>query len=163
MLIPIDALVAVVLLLDEVARPLYRPLIRLIAGLGLVIRIEDAIGRLPPYGVLALISVPFAVVEPMKLVGLWLMGTGHFLSGLLTLIIAHAATFLLVERIYHAGRAKLLKISWFATVMGAVVRLRDALLARISALPLFQTARRLARRARARLERWRLRLARLFA
>lgn len=162
-LLPLDVLVAIVLLLDEIARPLYRPLIRLVAGLRLVVRIEAAIARLPPYGVLALIAVPFAVAEPMKLVGLWLMGTGRFAVGLATLVVAYAATFFIVERIYHAGRANLLTIRWVAFVMEAVVRLREAVLDRIRALPLFQAARRLALRTRIRLARLRQRLRRLFA
>jgi hypothetical protein len=162
-LLPLDVVVAIVLLLDEIARPLYRPLIRLVAGLRLVVRIEAAIARLPPYGVLALIAVPFAVAEPMKLVGLWLMGTGRFVTGLATLIVAYAATFFIVERIYHAGRANLLTIPWFAYVMDAVVRLRDAVMERIRALPLYQAARRFALRARLRLGSWRRRLRRLLA
>ena len=91
------------------------------------------------------------------------MGTGRFAVGLATLVVAYAATFFIVERIYHAGRANLLTIRWVAFVMEAVVRLREAVLDRIRALPLFQAARRLALRTRIRLARLRQRLRRLFA
>ena len=67
----------------------------------------------------------------MKLVGLWLMGAGRFAVSLATLVVAYAATFFIVERIYHAGRANLLTIRWVAFVMEAVVRLREAVLDRI--------------------------------
>jgi hypothetical protein len=146
LLLPFEVVVAALLLLDEILRPLYRPLIRWVAGLALVARLEAAIRPLPAVAILALLAVPFGVAEPLKLLGLYWLGTGRFTTGLATLAFAHAASFLLVERIYHAGREKLLTIRWFAAVIGFIVQLRDAILARLRATKLWSAVNTRVRR-----------------
>ena len=110
LLIPLDLLVGFFVLLDELARPIYRPLLRWFAGLRIVARAEVWIAGLPPYGVLALLAVPFAVAEPLKLLSLVLLARGAWFGGIVLMAIGHLTSFLLVERIYHAGRAQLLTL-----------------------------------------------------
>jgi hypothetical protein len=162
-LVVVDAPVALVLLLDEVARPLFRPLISWFARLRIVARVERAIAGLPPYAILAVLAVPFAVVEPLKIAGLVLIGVGQVKSGVAILVVAHAGSFLLVERIYSAGRVKLMTIGWFARLMAGLARIRDVVLARTGAMRLFRAARRAVRRLRAQARRWQRRFVRLFA
>jgi hypothetical protein len=52
------------------------------------------------------------------------MARGQLAAGILVLGFAHLASFLVVERIYHAGREKLMSYGWFAWAMGWLIRLR---------------------------------------
>lgn len=142
----VEVVLAALILLDELARPLYRPLARWIASLRLVARMEAAIARMPRLAVLLLLALPLAIAEPLKLVGLVLMGRGQFALGVAVLALAYLASFLIVERIYHAGRAQLLSYRWLAWATGHLSRLRAALLdwVRASAAWRFMQARRQA-------------------
>lgn len=162
-LIPLDLVVGLVILLDELLRPLYRPLIAWFASLRLVARLEAAIGRLPPYGALVALAIPFAIVEPLKLLGLLFLARGAFTAGIVTTAIGHLAGFLLVERVYHAGRAQLLTIPWFARIMGWIEAIRQVVIGRIKASTAWQKAVALVWAARERLRGVKLWLARLRA
>lgn len=151
LLIPLDLVVGFVILLDEMLRPLYRPLIAWFASLRLVARLEAAIGRLPPYGALVALAIPFAIVEPLKLLGLVFLARGALTAGIVTTAIGHLAGFLLVERVYHAGRAQLLTIPWFARIMGWIDAIRQAMIGRIKASAVWQRAVALVRTMRERL------------
>jgi hypothetical protein len=135
-------------LLDEAARPLYRPLSRWIARLRIVARMEEAVARLPRLAILIVLAVPFVVAEPLKLVGLLLMARGRVVAGLVILALAYLASFLLVERIYHAGRDKLLTYRWLAWLMGMIVSIRERLLAWVRASAAYAFARRVRDDAR---------------
>lgn len=162
-LIPLDLVVGLVILLDELLRPLYRPLIAWFASLRLVARLEEAIGRLPPYGALVALAIPFAIVEPLKLLGLLFLARGALTAGIITTAVGHLAGFLLVERVYHAGRAQLLTIPWFARIMGWIEAIRQVVIGRIKASAAWQRAVVLVRAARERLRGVKLWLARLRA
>jgi hypothetical protein len=159
LLLPLDLVVGFVILLDELGRPLYQPLIAWFASLRLVARLEAAIGRLPPYGALLALALPFAVAEPLKLFALLLLAKGAFLAGLVTLAASHLGSFLLVERVYHAGRAQLMTIGWFARCMAWLEGLRQRLIERIKATAAWRRARAITlavkERVRSWLQRWR--------
>ncbi|RYE72459.1 MAG: hypothetical protein EOP19_30515, partial [Hyphomicrobiales bacterium] len=55
---------------------------------------------------------------------------------------AHLMSFVFVERIYHAGREKLLRYRWFAWIMGQIVRVRDNVLGRVRATAAYALAMR---------------------
>ncbi|WP_107676791.1 hypothetical protein [Agrobacterium sp. LAD9] len=114
---PIRAIIIFALVLDGIFRPLYRPVIKAISGLTFIKRLENRIERLPRLAILLCLAVPFAIAEPMKIVGLVLIAHGAFKSGLVLTILAHLSTFLIVERIYHTGREKLLTYGWLAWIM----------------------------------------------
>lgn len=130
-----EIVLAALILLDEMARPLYRPLGRWIAGLRLVARMEAAIARMPRLAVLLLLALPFAIAEPLKIVGLVLIARGQVALGALVLALAYLASFLIVERIYRAGEAQLLSYRWFAWAMGHLSRLRAGILDWVKASP----------------------------
>ena len=138
----VRAVLTVFIVLDEIARPLYGPLVRWFASLRLVHRLEEGVAALPRPLVLLALAVPFAVAEPLKLIGLIVMARGAFWPGLLVLGLAHLACFLIVERIYHAGREKLLSYRWFAWIMGQIVRVRDNVLGRVRATAAYALAMR---------------------
>nr|WP_222856775.1 hypothetical protein [Agrobacterium pusense] len=105
------------MVLDGIFRPLYRPVIRALSNLKIIQRLESRIAQLPRLVILLCLAVPFAIAEPMKIIGLVLFAHGAFKSGVVLTIIAHLSTFLIVERIYHAGREKLLTYGWLAWIM----------------------------------------------
>ena len=142
LLLPFNVIVAVLILLDEIARPIYRPLARWLASLRLVERIEAQIAGLNRYVILVLLAVPFAVAEPLKIYGVLMLGEGHFIRGVVILALAYLASFLLIERIYHAGRSNLLSIRWFGWIMGQIATVRAALTTWVKATPLWQAGRR---------------------
>ena len=122
-----EALAAIILLIDALARPLYRPLVDWVASFRFIERMEQAIAPLPRLVILILFGVPFAIAEPLKLVALVIIAHGHIIFGVVVLILAYLATFLIVERIYHAGRDKLLTYRWFAWFMAHVIHVRNML------------------------------------
>jgi hypothetical protein len=136
------AVITVFVILDEFLRPLYRPLQRRLAGLRIMRRLEESVAALPrPLAMLAL-AIPFAIAEPLKLFGLLLFARGQFWAGLVVTAFAHLMSFVFVERIYHAGREKLLSYRWFAWVMGQVVRVRDGVLGWVRATAAYGLAMR---------------------
>jgi hypothetical protein len=89
---------------------------------------EKAVARLPRLAILILFFVPFAVAEPLKIFALLLMASGKLVVGLPLLIFSYLITFLLVERIYHAGREKLLSFWLFAKAMWYISQMKDHML-----------------------------------
>src|SRR5262245_7268500 len=107
-LLIVQGVLSVLILLDELARPLYRPIADWVAQRRFVAQAEAAIARMPRLAILLTLAVPFAIAEPLKLIGLLLVADGKIVSGAVLLVFAYLASFLIVERIYHAGRDKLL-------------------------------------------------------
>jgi hypothetical protein len=82
------------------------------------------------------------------------------LGRIVTTAIGHLAGFLLVERVYHAGRAQLLTIPWFARIMGWIDAIRQVVIGRIKASAAWQRAVALVRAVRERLRSMKLWFAR---
>ena len=137
---PALVLVAIYFLIDDVVLAAFRPIVAWAAELRIVLRFAVFLRRLPPYPTLMLFLVPFVVLEPFKLGGLWLMATGRFAPGLVMLVIAHVASIVLVERLFQATRDKLLTIGWFARAYGLVMRLYDWSLGRLRATAAWRRA-----------------------
>jgi hypothetical protein len=124
-----EALIIVYLALDALVAPFFRPLIRWFSKLRFVIRLQDVIAGLSPYAVLVLLAVPFAIAEPAKLLAVILFATGHEIVGIVLFVLAYFISFVVVERIYSAGRDKLRTIGWFARLMDWLFDFRDRVLA----------------------------------
>lgn len=132
--------VVVYTILDELLFPLVRPLLRWLSGLRLFAAIGAVIARLPPYVVLVLLAVPFAIIEPVKVFALYWGATGHVLQGTLILIAAQILSIFTCDRIYHVGRGQLMKIGWFRRLMTWLVSLRDKALAWARTTRIWQSA-----------------------
>jgi hypothetical protein len=118
-----------ILLVDGAMRPIYRPLIQRLAALKVLQALERSVAHMPRPLILVLFAVPFLIAEPLKLLALIMMAGGAFVPGLIVLVVAHLATFLVVERIYHAGRDKLRSYHWFDWGVQHVEAVRDVLVA----------------------------------
>jgi hypothetical protein len=127
--LPIRLLVGFVIVADAIGRPFYRPLLNWIASWRFMEAFEAIVAGLPRLAILILFAVPFAFAEPLKVFALILLASGKVVIGLPLLIFSYLVTFLLVERIYHAGKWKLLTYRWFAWAMGHIGQIRDRLIA----------------------------------
>lgn len=148
---PALVLVAIYFLIDDVVLAAVRPLVAAVAELRPFVRLAALLDRLPPYPTLILFLVPFAVLEPVKIGGLWLMATGHFQIGVITLAAAHLLSIVVVERLFHATRDKLLTIPWFAWSYGKVMALYDWSVGRLKATEAWRRAAATLHAARLRL------------
>lgn len=145
---------------DEVARPLFGPLVRTLARLPFLPSAERLIGSLHPYIILGVLLVPFLIAEPLKLFGLYCIGSGQITIGLATIAAAYAASFAIVDRIYEAGRKRLFEIPWFARLMEWVTSLRNAVLTWVRESAVWRSVRDAGRWARDTIHRTASRLRR---
>jgi hypothetical protein len=104
--------------IDAVLLPLLRPLARWLASRPFWRRIEAWTVRLPPYPTLLVFLVPVVLLEPVKPLAAWLAAGGHGLLALLLFGVTEAIKLVVVERLFHANRDKLLTIRWFARLYG---------------------------------------------
>ncbi len=160
--LPAELLVGLYLVLDAVIGPLFRPAMRFLSRLRPVQQLEAAIATLPPYVVLVLLGVPFAVAELAKAYAVILMGSGHFLTGVLIFIGAYVVSILVCERIFHAGRARLMTIGWFARGFAWAMAVKDRLLAWFRTTETWRLATDLKQRAQLALQRVRSRIGGVF-
>lgn len=142
---------AVFIIVDELFRPLYRPLVARIAALELMQAFERWIRGRSPFAVLVLLAIPYVLVEPFKFVALIWIANGAVRGGTLTLVVAYLVSFVVVERIYSAGRPQLMTIGWMAWLIETVSSVQRAIIAWLRLDLLKQEARRLLRRLRAAL------------
>jgi pilus assembly protein TadC len=82
--------------------------------MALLTRARRRIQKLSPYQSLALLLVPLILVEPLKLIALFVAGEGHWLTGTGMIIGAYAVSLLVVERLFKVVKPKLMMLSWFA-------------------------------------------------
>jgi hypothetical protein len=141
-------------LLQSLMEVVLGPLLRFLGGFPLFALIGEGLGRLPPYVALVTLAIPFAIIEPIKAVMLYWFGVGHYIQGGIGYVLAHLASLLIVDRIYHAAHAPLMRIGWFARLMGWLDGLRQLVLGWARATPLWRRAARVGRRIRTQLRRW---------
>jgi hypothetical protein len=154
-------------LLDAIFATVAIPLARWIAGHWALARIHRWILSLRPYPTLLLFIVPLIVLEPVKPVAAYLVGTGHVKLGISVLAIAEILKLVFIERLFSVSRDKLLSIPAFAWAYGKYSAVKNWLMSfaawqfvwRWSRIAR-QTVQRLARQARRSIARADLRDAR---
>jgi hypothetical protein len=137
LLLPIQIVVGFIVIIDEFARPVYGPLIRRFSELRVVEAAEVAIARLPRFVILVLLAVPLAIAEPLKIYGLLRIAEGHVVRGVVILALAYLASFLLIERIFDAGKDKLMTYRWFAWLMNLIAWIRGSIFNWLKATPVW--------------------------
>lgn len=91
-------------------------------------KVRQYIQALGPYQSLALLAVPTATVEPLKLVAVAIAGTGHWMTGAAMIVACYTLSLVVVERLFIIVKPKLLTIPWFAKIWQWFVRVRTAVL-----------------------------------
>ncbi|MCK1386881.1 hypothetical protein [Bradyrhizobium sp. 21] len=148
-------LAALYFLVDAVFIAVARPISRWIGRHFQFRRLRAWIRSLPPYPSLALFSVPVIILEPIKPVAAYLAATGQFVSGAATFIVGELLKLVLVERLFHLTRDKLMRIPAFAWAYGKFADMK----AWLQATEAWRAIRALSRAARDSLARVRARLA----
>jgi hypothetical protein len=127
----LNIVAALILLFEEWG---WRPLSALLARLArfpIWAMVERGIAGLPPYGALLVLAVPSVILVPAKLLGVFLLATGHFVTAGLLIVAAKVASTALIARIFLLTKPALMQIPWFAYAYGVVVPWQEALFARI--------------------------------
>lgn len=92
------------------------------------------IQQLGPYQSLALMLLPILLVEPLKIVALFVAGNGHWLTGTGIMMAAYAVSLVFVERLFKVVKSKLMTMNWFANMWTWFTEMRDAMWRRLRAL-----------------------------
>jgi hypothetical protein len=93
-----------------------RQIIALIPWTRVKARIAAAIAKMPAPVALIIFLIPLAIVEPFKIVALWLIAVGHPFLGALGWIAMQFAGVGLVAVAFDLTRDKLLSMPWFVWV-----------------------------------------------
>lgn len=146
--VPAEIVVAVFLILDSLIAPLFGPVMRALSRLRIIQRLEAAIAALPPYAILVLLVVPFAIAEVAKAYAVVLMAQERFVTGVAIFIGAYIVSILVCERIFHAGRAPLMTIGWFRRAFDWIMALKARIFDMIRTTAAWRAAQDLRDRAR---------------
>lgn len=123
---PLFAIAVVWVVVNELFRAVVVPAVNGLVRLRPLQRLEAFIAALPPYAILALFVIPLAVIEPFKIYGLYLIGSGHVIMGVLAFVAAKVVGVGLAERLFAIGRDKLLSIGWFKRIYDKCIAIKDA-------------------------------------
>ncbi|MEP7139860.1 MAG: hypothetical protein ABI745_09555 [Caldimonas sp.] len=119
--------------------------------------LEAAICRTTPHVAFALFFVPAALLVPVKLGALWLLGNGQATLGIGLIVAAKVFSTAFVGRLFVLVEPQLMTYAWFARAIGWWRATRDRVMAVVRRSPLWRSGRamrRLARRGFDRLAAW---------
>lgn len=88
-------------------------------------RIERRLSGLHPWLALFVFAVPFVLVEPLKIVSLWLIAFGHFKAGLGLFVVAYVLTTGVSVLLFNILKPKLMTIALFATAYGWLIKVHS--------------------------------------
>ena len=147
-------LLALLILFEEWG---WEPLQRALAWVGRLpgLRwLENQIRALPPYAALALFLLPTAMLLPVKLLALWLIGQGQVVFGTLVILGAKVVGTTAVARLFALTRPALMQLNWFARLYTRWIDWKEALLTQVRASWPWRLGRVLKRRWKQRLRRF---------
>jgi len=141
----IAALAIVYFLLDALVLSFVHPLAKHLGSLRVSLWVAEQIRKLGPYPTLGLFLIPVLVLEPVKPIGLYLIGTKRVLAGALLIGLGELLKIFLLERLFQMSKPKLMSIPAFAWTYGYVT----AWMHYFESLPPWQAARRISLRIKA--------------
>lgn len=147
----IEALLAVIILFEEWG---WRPLAAALAALARfapVARVEAMVASLPPYPALLVFAAPSALLLPLKLLSLWLIGQGQIVLATALFVGAKVVGTALVARIFQLTQPALMRLHWFAWLYGIVIPWKEALVERVRQSWVWQQSRLFKARLKERL------------
>jgi uncharacterized membrane protein len=137
---PIFVLATIYFVVDGVFSYVTRPITMWIGKKQLFAQVRLWIASLRPYPSLALLAVPVIILEPVKPLSGYLIGTGHFFAGAVLFIAAEVLKLTVVEQLFQLNKKKLLSIPAFAGAYGYWRQMMD----RIESLEVWKVSRKLA-------------------
>ena len=121
---------------------------------GLLRWLDRWLCSLAPAAALLILCVPIGLLFPLKILGLWMIASGSFLSGCCVMLAAKIVSTAIVARIFLACRPQLLQMSWFARLHNLALVLRDRIHRWMAQQPAWRDARRWTARMRRQVSRW---------
>ena len=113
-----------------------------------VARFEAWLCRLPPWAALLAFVAPSALVLPVKLAAVWFALQHDFALAAASVVVGKILATALVARLYRVLHPTLATMPWFVRAETWLFDWRDRLYAFVRALPAWQKAAALVRRAR---------------
>lgn len=113
-----------------------------IANLPLFRAIEARIQRFQPAAAMATFAVPWLLLLPAKVLGLWLIGSGSVALGVTVFAVAKVLGTAMLARLFTLTKPALLQVAWFRRLYGWFTGLRDRLYAYVRSLRAWQATRR---------------------
>lgn len=80
--------------------------------------------KLGPHMSLVVLAAPTAVIESLKLAAVFVLGNGHWATGLMVLLCAYTVSLFVTERLFQIVRPSLMTLPWFKTAWTAFVSAR---------------------------------------
>lgn len=111
---------------------------------------ERKIQTLPPWGALLVFGVPMLALLPVKLLALYLIGSGQKLLGLAVLVGAKLLGTAIMARLFQLTQPILMQYRWFATLYPQWKLWKDGIEAWIRASAIWQEAGHLKAKVRLR-------------
>jgi hypothetical protein len=137
------ALATAYFLVDVIFMAIARPVANWCANHAVFVQLRKWIASLRPYPALALLAVPFILLEPIKPIAAYLAATSHVRTALIIIIIGELLKLVVVERLFCITRDKLMLIPKFAWAYAKFRRVKDWL----EATDAWRTVRRLGKLA----------------
>ena len=116
--------------------------------------IESRLAGVPPMAALVILCVPMTLLFPFKIAGLWMMASGHFITGVAIMFAAKILSTAVVARIFVTCRPQLLRMPWFARLHAWTLVLSARVHFWINQQPAWHAAKRMLRRARSHAWAW---------
>lgn len=142
-------LVALILLFEEWGWDSLQKLFALLARLPLWAWLERRIAALPPWAALLTFAVPALALLPVKLLALYLFGSGHATLGLVLLLGAKLAGTAVLARLFSLTQPALMKLGWFARWYPRWKHWKDAILEQVRQSRAWRMGRHVKREIRA--------------
>jgi len=132
---------------------------RWLGRLPFVRAMETRIARLGPWPAMALFVVPWLLLLPVKVLGVWLIASGRTRLGVLVFVLAKVLGTAVLARLFALTRPALLTVGWFRRLHDWFLVWKGRLFAYVRSLGAVRWAKAFARAVRvglrARLRRWR--------
>ena len=115
---------------------------------------ERRLAGVPPLAALVILCVPMTLLFPFKIAGLWMIASGHFMTGIAIMFAAKILGTAVVARIFVTCRPQLLRMPWFARLHAWTLVLSARVHFWINQQPAWHAAKRMLRRARLHVWAW---------
>ena len=120
--LPLMVLAALVILFEDFVWARVTVLVAVLARLRLVARLEAWVLTCGRHTTLALFAIPIACLVPVKLTAVWLIATGHIVTGILVILAAKVTGTAISARLFVIAKPKLMTFETFVRVYNAVLR-----------------------------------------
>ena len=97
-------------------------LVRLLPMAALKRNVAALVAWLPPYAVLVVFGLPVLLIEPIKLLGIYMLTHHHLFVGIAVFIAAKLIAVAIIAFMFEICKDKLMQISWFPRFHGLFLK-----------------------------------------